>query len=874
MRTKHYLAALCIPMAFAACSNEDFVNEVPSLEARGTIDVTLNVKKPTVWTADTRLGINENYKFVWEKDVDMIGAAVADGAVLGDINTDHKVPYNYAFSALTSAETSSFNGKSPISQGHYLFYYGYTDILDRGYLDLSVPAQTYKVEDTKTAIQQAVSRMKMIAPIVNLADGVNFVDAQTYNLNLSFVNLYTLVRVTVNSENFPDGVTPKLEKITLNTKTGSSVSFVKNAHANLAVIAGNSKANVVTPGADGMLVEGDMTEAKEKVNELILNASNSGVSTIYDQTGVDSSDKSGPVTLSIDGDLSLSTTEPTVLYLLAPKGTYNGGLTLTVETSEGTYTRDIEKPSGKDLILGDDIQGIAAGLDFSDGSGNVTLPESFPIASADDWAHAVDFVNSHSVAYIGETVEFALNADIEVSTLPAFPLSITGSKTLTLADDYVMTEKSAAKFTASGIKLGVKAGATLTLDAAVVFESIVNNGILNVNADQTIGITNYGTMNVASKNVSLSGGVTNGDDTEEIKGIINIAKDKVLTIETAALNNKVGDINVKGELVVNSDSANAGTITNDGTISGSAAITNTGTIKNNAEGTISATNAIVNADGIIDNFGTLKTAVTNADGKVIIEKDSKSNSLATITGGTVDVKDVTTFATTQTGAEKYTFTTAVVTTSVNNKGEYAAADAAGVGVTNITLSGSGWSLANSAGEDDTKIIAVPSQTTITGLTLKDATLDIEVVLGKDVVVEGTSSISNATGSPLVIAGDLTVVEGATLAVGKDVSFNEAASANDKTAEILGTLNVEAGAAMYFATANVGSATVASAILNVKGDTADIEAEGIFGIKTPASFNNWGTVSSLGGNTDAGQVSLPNNKPSGTFKGNASDITFS
>lgn len=113
----------------------------------------------------------------------------------------------------------------------------------------------------------------------------------------------------------------------------------------------------------------------------------------------------------------------------------------------------------------------------------------------------------------------------------------------------------------------------------------------------------------------------------------------------------------------------------------SAAITNTGTIKNNAEGTISATNAIVNADGIIDNFGTLKTAVTNADGKVIIEKDSKSNSLATITGGTVDVKDVTTFATTQTGAEKYTFTTAVVTTSVNNKGEYAAAVAAGVGVT-------------------------------------------------------------------------------------------------------------------------------------------------------------------------------------------------
>lgn len=73
--------------------------------------------------------------------------------------------------------------------------------------------------------------------------------------------------------------------------------------------------------------------------------------------------------------------------------------------------------------------------------------------------------------------------------------------------------------------------------------------------------------------------------------------------------------------------------------------------------------------------------------------------------------------------------------------------------------------------------------------------------------------------------------------------------------------------------NVGSATVASATLNVKGDTEDITTAGIFGIKTLISFNNWGTVSSLSGNTAAGQVSLPNNKPSGTFKGNASIISF-
>jgi len=234
---------------------------------------------------------------------------------------------------------------------------------------------------------------------------------------------------------------------------------------------------------------------------------------------------------------------------------------------------------------------------------------------------------------------------------------------------------------------------------------------------------------------------------------------------------------------------------------------------------------------------------------------------------------VTTFAVTQAGGEKYTFSSAVVTTSVNNKGEYAAADAAGVGVTNITLNGNGWSLESVAGGDDTKIIEVPSQSTITGLTLKGATLDIKVALTKDVVVEGTSSISNSTGSSLEITGNLTVAEGAILTIGKDVSFNDAAASNDKTAEILGTVNVEAGAAMYFNKANVGSATVETAILNVKGDTQDIPTAGKFGVKTLGEFYNWGTVSSLSGNAAAGQVSLPNNKPSGTFKGNATTINF-
>ena len=858
MRTKHYLAALCLPMAFAACSNEDFVNEAPFMEARGTVNVTLNAEKPTIWAADTRLSINQDNKFVWEKDLDMIGAAMADGTAFSTINADHKVSVNYPFTAQASAETSSFNAKSAIVKGHYLFYYGYTDVIDREYLDLSVPTQTYKVGDDKTAIQQAASQMKMIAPIVNLAEGVNYQTAQTYNLNLSFVNLYTMVKVTVNSTGL-DEKTPKLEKITLNAVSGNGVTgFVKQAHANLAVIAGSMKANVVTP-IDGVLPEEDMTTAKAAVNTLIGNAKNGGsaqISTIYDQTGIGSENKYGPATLIIDGDLALSA-EPTVLYLLAPKGTYDAGLTLTVETSEGTYTKNIAKPASGSLTLGDNIQPISADLDFEDG-GNVVLPDNFTIASADDWSKAVAFVQSHSSAYIGGNITFTLGADIEIAAFPAFPLTIAGKHVLTLTEDYTFDSKKASMYTGTNVTLGVKEGAALTLDATSAFAGVMNHGVLNVNAAQDKSIINYGTMNVGN-DVELSGGVTNG--MVDVEGTINVSAGKTLTISNTALTNTVGDINIAetATMTISSVSTNAGTINNDGEIICEAAITNTSMITNN--GTISISGGSVVNEGTIDNYGTLP-AVTNTGGTVIAQSGSTGS---TVTAGTVEVKDAATF-----GSAGYTgASNAVITVSVKSKAEYDAIKANNV-ITNITLDGGSWIL-DGAGSGEWNIV-VPTGTAITGLTLKSANLALEVALEKNIVADGESSIS-AT-APLVVTGKLTVNADATLTVNKGVTFNELVSGNTQTADIQGNLIVNAGAAMYFNTAEVGAGENTSATLTVNGNISDGSIdEGKFGVQTTASFNNYGKIAALKGDGTFGKVSGASSNSEGSFSGPSSAFSF-
>lgn len=866
MRTKHFLTALCLPLAFAACTNDDFVSEAPStLGTRGEINVTLTAAKPAIGV-DTKLGINtENMSFLWEKGTDVIGAALTDGAAAGTVGND--VYVNYPFVADADGNTSTFSGMSSVTAGMYFFYFGYQDVLDRAGLPLGMPEQVYDATSSKSALEQAASYMKMISPIIDLEDGIKFADTQNYNLNLRFANLYTVVQVNINSANIPTGVSPKVTKIKLDGKDGSGNSlFPKDAEADLVAIAGTSNANVVTLDDDGQVDADEQTSALEAIEELIAAHS------IYTTSDV----TSGAYELKIEGDVVLSTAAATPLYILVPKGEY-ATLDLTVETSEGSYTREVSLTSGN-ITLANQIQPIKAELNFAtDGTGNVLLPGEFTVSSADEWAEAVEFMTSHAVGYINKQIEVNLTKSIAIDALPIFNLEITGVAdkdgnypTLTLNKDYTINSDNDRQFTVTNVTLGVAAGATLSVSSSnFAFTGVANDGTLNLSAANfSKEITNFGTLNVNS-DVELSGGLTNGRAENknvnpvvtQINGTVAVAANKTLTITTKPLESEAGTITINsGAKIANNvaggKNAAASTINNKGTLDGTAALENKGTI---------------------DNYGKLAVEVTNTDGKVIVEDGSTSDNAVTVTGGTVEVKNITTYSALQVSQDRenqhYVYgTNTTVTTLINNTAEFIAANKAENKINDITLNGGEWTLAVNAPTTSTttKVIGVIDGS-IDGITLNGATLKLGTDLSKNLAVAGTSSVTTTVNGGATVTGDLTVEKNGSLTVGNGVTFNEAtaASLGSKAANLNGNLTVSAGAAMYFNTAEVGQ----GATLSVKGSTNTLGAA-VFGVNS--TFTNKGTVISEASTATenakkaVGKVSQPNNGASGTFKGNATN----
>lgn len=857
MRTKHFLTALCLPLAFAACTNDDFVNESNTLEGREMIDVVLTATKPS-YGADTKMSIDDKNQFVWEKDVDMIGAALVDGATAGTVAND--IYINYPFTADANGNVSTFSGKSSMTQGLYFFYYEYQDVLNRKALPMGKPEQVYDAANEKTALQQAAAYMRMVSPIVDLKNGLKYTDAQTYNLNLEFANLYTIVQVDIESTNIPEGVTPKVTKIKLDGKAtiGATASeFNLNAAIDMTEV---EKAGEISLDAAGQIKADEQTAALAELEKKIASGE------IYSDNQADGTTtaEQGAFDLNVKGDVVLSTAKATSLYILVPKGAYKQ-LDLTVETSEGSYSRVIT--SASDIELANRIQPISAELNFAqDGSGNVILPQTFDIASAEDWTNAIKFMTDHAVGYLNKTASFTLTKDITIESLPIFNLNIdaASTKTLTLKKDYTISEDNKGQFTFDKVNLAVANGATLTLKAQPtnIDTELINYGTLNVSADLTNAIKNYGTLNITA-DATLTGGLTNGQlaaapATPAYVGAVNVAKGKALTISTAKLDNVNGKVAIAESATLHINNI-ASTNEANGTIE--------------VKGILKATTQALENKGTIDNFGSLQAVITNTGGMFIIEKGSSAqgSSSAEITGGTVEVKDVAAFATAQADQNHqniiYNFNSSTkVTAKVTNAGEYKAADDAKV--TDITLTSGEWTIADTAGADAGKQVAAP--TNAAGLTLEGVTLNVNTAaaLDKAISTSGTTTSTVKAAAAKSITGGVVVGAGSTLTVENNITVNAAESSNDEDATINGTLNVMPGAKMYF-----NNATVAEgAKLNVKGDTNAITEEGEFGVKS--TFTNSGIVTSEAGENEAGKVSQPTNTGTGTFKGNASTITFS
>ena len=877
MNKKFYLAALGVTMAFAACTEEELVN-VPtatiSLEDRGKVELAITADKSdfgaTRMTAEAGTKPGE-FTFMWEKDADKLGAAMADGVEMGVVaSSSDKVFVTYPFAANSSGATASFSGKSSVAQGVYLFHYPYHDHLGRTPLSVSMPAQEYNAASETAAIDQALKYMKMVSPLVNLYNGnvagVELEDAEAFQLPLTFENLYTIVKVKLTAKNIGENIVPEVKKVTFKaTGFHSAATLDLDAMGTAAGFDAKKNFDATTFAAQSKVL-----------HDAIYGGS------IY------ATKEQSDVVLDVKG-MTLENGCEDSLYVLLPKGNWSN-VTMEILTSEGTYEKEIatlkigETGIGNDAQKAalyakrDNIQPIAANLDFMlDGSGNVKLPGNFDIYKNQDWTDAVKFVTDHAVAYLNGSVQFTLHDNVEITSLPTFGMDIytkdDADFTLTLAGNYNVNEQNKSRFNAPHVTLNIKSGATLNLGAGITgFADIVNNGTVVVNASQTLDITNYGTIEVA-KDATMAA-ITNGrvkvGDILAAAGTITVNKGVELTAQISNVN---GTINLVAGTPGDTPDY---TVWNVSVASANAA---DGVITINAAAQV-AGEAITNA-GTINHTGILAADIVN-NNALNINSGAIGNGTVAISGtGKITIADIVDYGKVMNDVNKmYDITCATVTAVVNNYEQYASANDEDSKLTNITLAQGDWTFATSVADaDKAKKMFVDPVNNITGVEYKGGTLTLAENLVANVEFSGASTVVCVKdNNNALVAHSITgnIKNTAALTISEKVTVNSNSSSNTYSADIDENVTVAPGAAMYFNTVDVK----ADKNLYVKGQVtnattgAEITAAAIFGVKT--TFTNNGYVEACAGQGKTpgyGEVSQPTNTSTGTFKGNATVINF-
>lgn len=770
MKTKYALFALCLPIAFTACQNEEFVKDYSQeLKNRGEIDVILSASYPKVGNSvDTRMDATEdgmNLKFLWEQGTDKLGAALMDEGTPGVVS-GAKTLANYPFIAQGSGETSEFASPSAITEGIYLFYNSYKDVLNRKALSLSLQPQEFDPANTnKTSAQQMVKYMNMVAPMVNLNKGITLADAAAFNLNLEFVNLYTPVRLKVMFKNAKPGT--KLTKISIN-KTGGN--FDLGGELNATVLAGGGQnTNVLSLTAEKKNIDKDKLAVAKKAVDAIVQVGADNAGGVYKDNG---NKVTGAAELTIKDGMELENGKEAFFWILIPRGHYES-FDVTVETTNGsmTETRAIPSESDQQDFTEQTRKIVTTPLDFGE-AGNVTVPKAFPINNTADWDNAIQYIQSNASAYMGDAATLTIGSEpVYITSIPtdiAFTLAGTNSSDskLIFGDkdgklvDIALNLRRITMGSYTNLEVGEGANVTINNAHAGTLASLTNNGTLTMKAIGTItALTNNSTLNFdaaaalvvptvdnnAGATINVKSATTFTEFTNEAKAGEKVAA-KIVVAEGASLELSTGN-------------RNAGVIENKGTLTNGNPFTN---------------------DGTVDNYGTLTVSSTWTNNGTIIARDGGvSNNTAIAGSGTIEVKNVNTYPTSGSGTG-YAFSSGTINAIVTNHRDYKTAKTADM---KVTLDGGEWTIKNGTPAEESRDLTV-SEATYNFNLKSNLNVNVDADLSaKDIAVSGTSTITVADGVTLKV-NSLTVNEGATATIAGD---GKVEIKNASTVTVNGTL---------------------------------------------------------------------------------------
>lgn len=213
MKVKHLLLALAIPSAFAACSQDEFVNEMQKQ----------NDNRPVVGVISLDFS-NENSRWDWSSalgfkfdDKDIMGACLMDNVadlsqsawvdkytIVDYIGTNYKYGYKDGWT----------NNDAIMSEGNYFFYMPYNNELKtRAGLPYDIPTEQYAYDETTPTVANATLAWKKNQMFIGY-DDIKVGD-KTAKTNL--VEAFAKPRFNVNYTG-SDGVV--IERIVVTDGTG------------------------------------------------------------------------------------------------------------------------------------------------------------------------------------------------------------------------------------------------------------------------------------------------------------------------------------------------------------------------------------------------------------------------------------------------------------------------------------------------------------------------------------------------------------------------------------------------------------------------------------------------------------------------------
>lgn len=653
MKTRILLTALALPAIFAACTNDELVNDVQNngrelLSKDFSIIATKTdaLESRGQWAQETEDG-TVSYKFNWKNAsaADKIGLCWTGAATAADGTTDVSVanPNNMALSNYEFVLTHYTNGKavgdgfaeSPYATektanfgngntyngyktakfavtgvtpftGEYVMYYPYNASLKNvGYLPVSVSANQVVAD---------INLDKQLVAFGNVTTCISNPYEFSSSTTAADVDLYP----------YTTGLLLRMYKA-----EGSADVNVKR----IMLVAADGKSIINEQTLD--LTGAVKTSKGVTVMTLTLpdDTKATGVKGETGATPVEALMAVLPQTLKMD--------EVEVLFVNSASKAYSYPLTKDLTLTSGQLRAPNIVLDAEDFtldIISDETALTAAINAVTTSAATVSTYKNVPVT----FASAATFTNTKKATVSAEKIVFSddvtFSGDIEFTCPVEFKKAVIigDGVTVTLADGTVFETTSSLTMNAntdenvSALNLKattIKSALTVnTTDAAVNFVS----GTSDLNAIVTVG-TN-GTLNIksgATVNAKVSTALTNkGNVTVEEGGALVVAAKYTPTGGTEI----IPSISNANKLYVNGTLTNNSIVNNTGTLqtSGAGVINNNLTINNNGQIVLMQAEGVAlnqAATAAVNDFGTISGINRISGGDLVIEVDGTNNTL-------------------------------------------------------------------------------------------------------------------------------------------------------------------------------------------------------------------------------------------------------